>query len=51
MVEALEKLVEALRRLPTIGRKSAWRLALYMVERPQEELPRWPRASPISRRV
>jgi recombination protein RecR len=38
MVQALENLVEALCGLPTIGRKSAWRLALFMVERPEEEL-------------
>lgn len=38
MVTALENLVEALGRLPTIGRKSAWRLALHLMERPQEEL-------------
>ena len=38
MVTALENLVEALGRLPTIGRKSAWRLALHLMERPREEL-------------
>jgi len=38
MVEPLEHLVECLSRLPTIGRKSAWRLALHLLERPQEEL-------------
>jgi len=38
MIEPLEKLVDALSRLPTIGRKSAWRLALHMIDRPQEEL-------------
>jgi recombination protein RecR len=38
MVEAIEKLVESLSRLPTVGRKSAWRLALHMLQRPQEEL-------------
>lgn len=38
MVPALENLVEALSRLPSIGRKSAWRLALHLIERPQEEL-------------
>lgn len=38
MVEPLENLVEALCRLPTIGRKSALRLALYLLERPQDEL-------------
>jgi recombination protein RecR len=38
MIEPLEKLVEALCRMPTIGRKSAMRLALYLLERPQDEL-------------
>lgn len=38
MVKPLEELVEALSRLPTIGRKSAWRLALYLVERGDEEV-------------
>lgn len=44
MVQPLETLVECLCRLPTIGRKSAWRLALHMVERPQEELAELARA-------
>jgi recombination protein RecR len=38
MIEPLQNLVEALCRLPTIGRKSALRLALYLLERPQDEL-------------
>jgi recombination protein RecR len=38
MIEPLETLVDALCRLPTIGRKSALRLALHLLERPQEEL-------------
>jgi len=37
MISSIEELVEALSRLPTIGRKSAWRLALYLLERPSEE--------------
>jgi recombination protein RecR len=37
MIQALEDLVEALCRLPTIGRKSAWRLALYLMEQPESE--------------
>jgi recombination protein RecR len=37
MLESLEELVAALSRLPTIGRKSAWRLALYLMERPEAE--------------
>jgi recombination protein RecR len=40
MIKPIEDLVEALSRLPTIGKKSAWRLALYLLERPQEELAR-----------
>jgi recombination protein RecR len=44
MVEPLERLVACLSRLPTIGRKSAWRLALHMMERPQEELEEHARA-------
>ncbi|MBD3318038.1 MAG: recombination protein RecR [Chitinivibrionales bacterium] len=38
MVKPLEELVEAFARLPTIGRKSAWRLALYLVERSDDEV-------------
>jgi recombination protein RecR len=38
MVRPLDDLVDALNRLPTIGRKSAWRLALHLLERPQSEL-------------
>lgn len=37
MIPILEDLVEALSRLPTIGRKSAWRLALYLMEQPASE--------------
>lgn len=37
MIPALDTLVEALSRLPTIGRKSAWRLALYLMEQPESE--------------
>jgi recombination protein RecR len=37
MLESLEELVAALTRLPTIGRKSAWRLALHILERPESE--------------
>ena len=35
---ALETLIERLSRLPTIGRKTAQRLALYMLKRPAEEV-------------
>jgi recombination protein RecR len=38
MVNALERLVDCFSRLPTIGRKSAWRLALHLMERPEEEV-------------
>ena len=38
MIGPLEELVELLSRLPTIGRKSAWRLALHLLERPEEEV-------------
>ncbi|MGA2508318.1 MAG: recombination mediator RecR [Chitinispirillaceae bacterium] len=37
MIGPLEKLVEVLTGLPTIGRKSALRLALHLLERPEEE--------------
>lgn len=37
MLESIEELVEALSRLPTVGRKSAWRLALHILERPESE--------------
>ena len=37
MIGLLDELVELLATLPTIGRKSAWRLALYLLERPEEE--------------
>jgi len=38
MVPSLENLVEALSRLPTIGKKSAWRLALFLLEQPDAEV-------------
>jgi recombination protein RecR len=38
MIKPIQDLVDSLSRLPTIGKKSAWRLALYLIERPQEEL-------------
>ncbi|MBN1604312.1 MAG: recombination protein RecR [Chitinispirillaceae bacterium] len=37
MIQPLEELVEALCTLPTIGRKSAWRLALHLMERPEQD--------------
>ena len=37
MLQSLEELVEALSTLPTIGKKSAWRLALHLLERPEAE--------------
>jgi recombination protein RecR len=40
MIKPLEDLVSALCLLPTIGKKSAWRLAMHLLERPQEDLDR-----------
>jgi recombination protein RecR len=37
MIQPLEELVDALCTLPTIGRKSAWRLALHLMERPEQD--------------
>jgi recombination protein RecR len=38
MIEPLDNLVNALCQLPTIGKKTALRLALHLLERPQDEL-------------
>jgi len=38
MIPALENLVNSFKRLPTIGSKSAWRLAMYLIERPPAEI-------------
>lgn len=38
MIGPLEELVDVLCKLPAIGRKSAWRLALHLMERPQDEV-------------
>lgn len=38
MVRALEELADTLCRLPTIGRKSAWRLAMHLLERDEREV-------------
>ena len=38
MIEPLEKLIDLLTGLPSIGRKSAWRLALHLLDRPEEEV-------------
>jgi recombination protein RecR len=38
MIAPLEELIELLTGLPSIGRKSAWRLALHLLERPEEEV-------------
>lgn len=38
MIESLENLVDALSKLPTIGKKSAWRLALHLLEQNDEEV-------------
>ena len=40
MIESLDNLIELLTALPSIGRKSAWRLALHLLERPEEEVAR-----------
>lgn len=37
MIGPLDDLVDAFCRLPTIGRKSAWRLAPYLMEQPEAE--------------
>ncbi|MBN1131401.1 MAG: recombination protein RecR [Chitinispirillaceae bacterium] len=38
MIPSLERLIDLLTTLPTIGRKSAWRLALHLLERPADEV-------------
>lgn len=38
--ESIERLIEELSHLPTIGRKSAQRLAMFLVEKPQEDVHR-----------
>ncbi|MBD3421573.1 MAG: recombination protein RecR [Chitinivibrionales bacterium] len=38
MVPALEQLVDALSSLPTIGKKSAWRLAVHLLEQPADHV-------------
>jgi len=38
MVKALEELAQALNRLPSIGKKTAWRLALHLLECDRDEL-------------
>lgn len=38
MIAPLENLVDALSKLPTIGRKSAWRLVLYLLEQKDEDV-------------
>lgn len=40
MIRAIEQLAESLNTLPTIGKKSAWRLALYLVDRPAADAQR-----------
>ncbi|NLW31445.1 MAG: recombination protein RecR [Fibrobacter sp.] len=37
MIGPLEELVKSFCRLPAIGQKSAWRLVLYLMERPEAE--------------
>jgi recombination protein RecR len=41
---AIEELVEQLTRLPGIGRKSAWRIALHILDTPEAEVARLSRA-------
>lgn len=50
MIGPLEELIEQLTGLPSIGRKSAWRLALHLLERPDEEVARLARALTEARR-
>jgi recombination protein RecR len=38
MIKVLEDLVDALSTLPAIGKKSAWRLAVHLMERPKDEV-------------
>jgi len=38
MIDPLENLVTALSRLPTIGKKSAWRMALHLLEQSDEDV-------------
>ena len=40
MIKPLEDLVDELSLLPTIGKKSAWRLTMHLLERPQDDLMR-----------
>jgi recombination protein RecR len=40
MIKPLEDLVNELSLLPTIGKKSAWRLTMHLLERPQDDLMR-----------
>lgn len=38
MIKALEELVDELAKLPAIGKKSAWRLAIHLLERNDEDV-------------
>jgi recombination protein RecR len=40
MIKPLEDLVKELSLLPSLGRKSAWRLTMHLLERPQDDLDR-----------
>jgi recombination protein RecR len=40
MIKPLEDLVKELCLLPTIGKKSAWRMVMHLLERPQDDLAR-----------
>ena len=50
MIGPLEELIELLTGLPSIGRKSAWRLALHLLERPEEEVAKLSQAMLDARR-
>src|SRR4029077_19093963 len=43
-MSAIEELVTELSRLPTIGRKSAWRLTYHLLKQPSEQSKRLARA-------
>jgi recombination protein RecR len=50
MIGPLEDLIELLTGLPSIGRKSAWRLALHLLERPEGEVTKLAQAMIEARR-
>jgi recombination protein RecR len=50
MIGPLEELIELLTGLPSIGRKSAWRLALHLLERPESDVAKLAQAMIEARR-